>query len=261
MIVQRRALALTVAVACGAAGLLLALRGEALGPRAKLRLAQVVYAGGNAVPRSTALQRLAWEIDKRTSIDVELEPATLRPSDRAIFSHPLLYLSGDRAFEPFSDADVRRLARHLIFGGMLIVDSADPHPGGGFDRSVRRLVRRLFPKRSLTRIPRAHTVYQSFYLLSQFVGRVVAVPELEGVERDGRYVVVYSQNDLAGAWARDNFGQWEYGVHPGGEKQRELAFRWGINLVMYALCLDYKADQVHIPFILKRRRWQVGKGK
>jgi hypothetical protein len=253
----------SIALAAGAAALallsLVAVQGLALGPKAKLRLAQLAYVGGNAVPRRTALQRLAWEIDKRTSIDVEMEPATLRVSDRGLFSHPLLYLGGDSAFEPFSDAEVRRLAHHLVFGGMLIVDSADAQPGGGFDRSVRRLMRRLFPDRPLAKIPRAHTLYQSFYLLTAFVGRVGAVPDLEGVERDGRYLVVYSQNDLAGAWARDNFGQWEYGVHPGWEKQRELAFRWGINLVMYALCLDYKADQVHIPFILKRRRWQVGK--
>lgn len=239
--------------------LLLAAPAAALGPRAKLRLAQLIYSGGNALPRATGLARLAWEVDKRTSIDVELAPATLRVADRGLFAHPLLYLSGDGAFDDFSEADVQRLARHLVYGGMLLVDSADPHPGGGFDRSVRRLVRRLFPDRELSKIPRTHTLYQSFYLLAQFVGRVVAVPDLEGIERDGRYLVVYSQNDLAGAWSRDNFGQWEHGVHPGGEKQRELAFRWGVNFVMYALCLDYKADQVHIPFILKRRRWQVGK--
>jgi hypothetical protein len=258
-VTARRGIVLIASAACSVGVVLMAAQGEALGPKAKLRLAQVLYAGGKAVPRSTALQRLAWEIEKRTSIDIEMEPIKLRVSDRGLFRHPLLYLSGDRAFDPFAENEIARLSRHLVFGGMLVIDSADPHPGGGFDRSVRRMVGRLFPDRSLAKIPRSHTMYQSFYLLTQFVGRVAAVPYLEGVQRDDRYLVVYSQNDLAGAWARDNFGQWEYGVHPGGEKQRELAFRWGINLVMYALCLDYKADQVHIPFILKRRRWQVGK--
>ena len=61
---------------------------------------------------------------------------------------------------------------------------------------------------------------------------------------------------LAGAWARDNFGQWEHEVYPGGDGQRELAFRLGINLAMYALCLDYKTDQVHVPFILRRHQWR-----
>ena len=63
--------------------------------------------------------------------------------------------------------------------------------------------------------------------------------------------MVYSQNDLLGAWARDDLGMWEYEVEP---RQRENTFRFGVNLVMYAMCLDYKDDQVHLPFILKRRK-------
>ena len=49
---------------------------------------------------------------------------------------------------------------------------------------------------------------------------------------------------------------WEHEVLPGGDEQREKAFRLGVNLAMYATCLDYKTDQVHVPFILRRRQWQ-----
>jgi len=66
--------------------------------------------------------------------------------------------------------------------------------------------------------------------------------------------VLLSVDDLGGAWARDSLGNWEHMVTPGGEPQRELAFRLGVNIVMYALCVDYKDDQVHVPFILKRRK-------
>jgi hypothetical protein len=229
----------------------------ALGPRSKLQLAQVVYTGGNPDPRPTGLRRLAWEVDKRTSIDVVLEPVKIRLSDRALFQHPFLFLVGDKAFEPIAAADLQRLRRFLVYGGFLLIDSADARPGGPFDQSVRAMVSSLFPKKPLVKLKESHTIYKSFYLLSRSVGRVATVPYLEGVEQDGRTMLVYCQNDLAGAWSRDNFGQWEYGVYPGGDRQRELAIRWGINLVMYAMCIDYKADQVHIPFILKRRRWQV----
>lgn len=228
-----------------------------MGAKSRVQLALLRYAGGNPMPRPTALRRLAWEIDKRTSVNVSPEPIVLAPGDARLFAHPLLYLGGDRAFPQPAERDLIRLRRYLVYGGTLIVDSAEARPGGGFDESVRTLVARLFPKKPLTRIKPAHTLHKSFYLLERSVGRVDMVPYLEGVERDGRMVLIYSHNDLAGAWARDNFGQWEYNVFPGGERQRELAFRWGINLVMYALCIDYKADQVHIPFILKRRRWRV----
>jgi len=72
---------------------------------------------------------------------------------------------------------------------------------------------------------------------------------------DRRLAVVYTQNDLGGAWARDGFGRWEHEVVPGGDDQREEAFRLGVNLVMYALCLDYKTEQAHIDYILRTRRF------
>ncbi len=231
----------------------------AFGDGDKLALAQIQYAG-NWNPRPSGTRRLAWEIDKRTSIETVTEAVTVVLSDEAqLRKHPLLLLSGDAAFPAPSDEEVARLRRHLQAGGFLIIDGADPRPGGGpgtFDWSVRALARRLFPKESLAKLPADHVIYKSFYLLKTPVGRVAAAPFLEGVVHDGRVALVYSQNDMAGAWARDNFGQWEHEVYPGGDAQREMAFRLGINLAMYALCLDYKTDQVHVPFILRRRQWQ-----
>ena len=230
---------------------------HAIGPGAKVRLAQLLYRGGRSVPRASSLGRLAWEVEKRTAVDVALDPVQMRITDRDLFRHPFLYLGGDSQFSPWSAEEVARLRRYLVHGGFLLVDSAEAQPGGPFDQGIRQLCKELFPKTPLARLPTEHTVSRSFYLLERPVGRVATIPYLEGITQDGRALLVYCQNDLAGAWARDNFGQWEYSVYPGRSRQRELAMRWGVNLVMYALCLDYKADQVHIPFILKRRRWRV----
>jgi len=229
----------------------------ALGDREKLGFAQIGYSG-NWNPRPSALKRLAWEIEKRTSIETSGEPAEVKLSDdAALRRHPLLFLGGDGPLPNWDEGDVSRLRHHLSTGGLLVIDGAEAHPGGAFDQSVRALVKRLFPRTPLSRISPEHVLYKSFYLLRTPVGRVAAVPYLEGIERDGRLVIVYSQNDLGGAWARDNFGQWEHEVVPGGMMQREMAFRLGVNLAMYALCLDYKTDQVHVPFILRRRQWQA----
>jgi Domain of unknown function (DUF4159) len=230
---------------------------HALGDREKLGFGQIAYSG-NWNPRASALKRLAWEIEKRTSIETLGEAAEVRLSDEnSLKKSPLLFLSGDGALPLFDDVEVARLRRHLSSGGLLVVDGAEAHPGGAFDQSVRALVKRLFPREGMQKISPDHVLYKSFYLLRVPVGRVAAVPYLEGIEHDGRLVVVYSQNDLGGAWARDSFGQWEHEVVPGGSPQREMAFRLGINLAMYALCLDYKTDQVHVPFILRRRQWQA----
>ena len=54
------------------------------------------------------------------------------------------------------------------------------------------------------------------------------------------------------AWAVDGNGRPMFAVVPGGEQQREWAFRFGVNLVMYALTGNYKTDQVHVPALLER---------
>jgi hypothetical protein len=38
----------------------------------------------------------------------------------------------------------------------------------------------------------------------------------------------------------------------GSDRQREYAFRVGVNIVMYALTGNYKTDQVHVPALLER---------
>ncbi|MEM1024081.1 MAG: DUF4159 domain-containing protein [Myxococcota bacterium] len=238
------------------AGASLALTGAGAGlaraGAADLRFGQLRH-DGLWSPRPNALRRLAWEIGQRTSIEVDLEPSVLDADAAELFRHPLLYLSGTGAFG-FSEAGVRQLRRHLTFGGMLLVDSADARPGGPFDQSVRALMGNVLPRGAWAEIPNEHVIYKSFYLVPTQAGRVLRVPSLEGVLLDERYAVVYCQNDLGGAWARDAFGRWEYEVTPGGERQREMAFRLGVNIAMYSICLDYKDDLVHTPFILRRRR-------
>jgi hypothetical protein len=83
---------------------------------------------------------------------------------------------------------------------------------------------------------------------------------MDAVMRDGRMVVAYVQNDLGGAWARDGLGNDALPCQPGGERQREMAYRLGVNLVMYALCLDYKSDQVHVEYLMRKRRFRPDDG-
>ena len=154
------------------------------------------------------------------------------------------------------------LRRFLTFGGFLIIDSAEGRSDGAFDASVKQLIETLYPPPSagLEIISKKHVIYKSFYLLDRPMGRLAISPVLEGVIRDDRLTIAYVKNDMGGAWARDDFGNWEFQCQPGGESQRQLAFRMGINLIMYALCLDYKTDQVHVDFIMRRRQWRPNDG-
>jgi hypothetical protein len=105
-------------------------------------------------------------------------------------------------------------------------------------------------------VPPDHVVTRSFYLMQEFPGRysggTLWIEATEARINDGVTPVLIGANDWAGAWAINDTGRPMFAVVPGGERQRELAYRFGVNLVMYAMTGNYKADQVHIPFILER---------
>jgi hypothetical protein len=250
---SRRGLLAAAAATSTALMLARARRALAIGDRALFRFARLAIPG-LPDPRPTALRRLSWEVVRRTSVVTASDPVEVRLGDPNLFRYPFLILSGDRRFALPPEPDVARLRRHITYGGFLLIDSAEGRVGGGFDESVRRLLAQTLPGELPIRIPDSHVLWKSFYVLRSAPGRILAAPHLEGVERDRRLAVVYTQNDLGGALARDGFGRWEHEVIPGGDDQREEAFRLGINLVMYALCLDYKTEQAHIDYILRTRR-------
>ncbi len=229
----------------------------------KFRFGQLQLGQGTSWnPRPGALRRLGWELEKRTSIEVELNAAVVTPTSETLHETPFLYLAGERELELPSLAGIEALRRFLTFGGFLLIDSAEGSTDGAFAGSVRKLMTAVFPSpdKGLEIVPADHVIFKSFYLLDRPLGRLAIAPALEAVIRDGRIVAAYVANDLGGAWARDDFGNYDFPCEPGGERQRELSFRMGVNIVMYALCLDYKADQVHVPFIMKRRRWKPSDG-
>jgi len=209
--------------------------------------------GGKWDVRLSGLRRLTWELQRRTSVEVLPEARALSLSSPKLFEHPFLYLGADGELPPLAPSEVENLRRYLNFGGFLLADANDA-AAGRFDTSFRRELARVLPQSPLSELPAAHVVYKSFFLLDSPPGRVLDKPFLEGAYVGKRAAVIYSQNDLAGAWSRDETGDFEFEVVPGGDAQREIAFRLGINLCMYALCLDYKDDAVHLRAIIDRRR-------
>ena len=249
---NRRNFFKTAGLAC--AGLALPAVGWSVEQASQVHMGQLVYSQGNWCPRPTALRRLAWEIHKRTVVDTALEPAEIKPVPGMLARHPLVYMSGDRPFSPWNDFHTNALSRFIKLGGTLVVDPAYTPDGDadGFEASVGKLLRRALPGKRQHEIPAAHVVYRSFYQLSRPVGRVEGPPRLTGYTVGSRLAVIRTKHDLGGAWARDNLGNWEHEVQPGGERQREAAFRLGINLVLYTLCLDYKDEKPHRRFSRNR---------
>ncbi|BDG06117.1 DUF4159 domain-containing protein [Anaeromyxobacter oryzae] len=249
-LISRRALLRGAAAAALAAAL--PRRGSALPAPSLLAIGHVQH-GGNWNPRPSAIRRLGWELGRRTSIEPAPDSVPVRLDRPGLHRWPMLYLAGAGPFPAFSEPERAALRRHLQYGGFLLVDAADGSDGDGFDASARRELAAVLPTAPLQPVPREHVLNKTFYLLDRQGGRVLVKPWVEAQALDGRLAVVYTQNDLGGAWARSELGEWEYPCTPGGEAQRETAFRVGVNLAMYALCTDYKDDAVHLPFIMRRR--------
>ena len=207
--------------------------------------------------RDSGMEKLMWEAQKRTSMKTDETPRRVRISDPLLYEHPLIVLSGTGELKALTDAELARLRHFLKLGGTLFVDDASSVGDQRFDRSFRALMKRLWPEQPLEKLSRDHTFYRTFYMLGGSSGRVARDRFLYGVDFEDRSPIIYSRNDVFGALCRDRAGQWALPVRPGGARQREMALRFAVNLLMYATCLNYKRDQVHVPAILKRRKWRV----
>ena len=231
----------------------LAGRAHAFGDSARF-IPAVAQHGGRWDGRLTGLRRLAWEVQRRTSVETLVDARPVALASPKLFEHPFLYFGGDGAFPALRNEEVENLRRYLTFGGFVLGDANDGSDGAGFDASFRREMARVLPQNPLAEVSSKHVVFKSFFLLDAAPGRLLHKPQLTAAMLGKRAAVMYSQNDLAGAWSRSEGGEYEFDVTPGGEPQRELAIRMGVNLCLYALCLDYKDDAVHLPLILNKRR-------
>jgi hypothetical protein len=185
-------------------------------------------------------------------------PLPVTPGRDDLSFYPLLYwpITADAAVPAGFDAALNDYMRH---GGIVLIDTRSGGAGGTFapgaDAALQRVSAGLDVP-ALTPLSIAHVLAKSFYLLTEFPGRYEGAPVWvqrdQDRTNDGVSPVIIGANDWAAAWATDNDGNPLYATIPGGNRQRLLAWRFGVNLVMYALTGNYKGDQVHVPAILQR---------
>jgi hypothetical protein len=218
------------------------------------------------------LAGLSRSLFRRTSIE-PADPIEVDLETDELSFFPLIYWPISETQPTPSAAAYTKLNRYLRTGGMIVFDTRDGNIGSfgtstPMGRKLQQLARPLdIP--ALEPVPSDHVLTRAFYLLQDFPGRhannsvwVEAAPadaeQVEGLPfrnlNDGVTPVLIGGNDWAAAWARDEAGRpvFPVGRGSGGERQREIAIRFGINLVMHVLTGNYKSDQVHVPALLDR---------
>ncbi|MGL4636266.1 MAG: DUF4159 domain-containing protein [Beijerinckiaceae bacterium] len=235
------------------------------------RLAYVIT-GDRAVDEVSrqGLQGLSRALSTRTAFDPG-EPIGIDPSRDEMAFYPLLYWPMVAGRAPPSEAAIRRIDTYMKNGGTVIFDTRDAlnNAGGNTVTPETQLMRRILASidvPDLEPLPRDHVITKTFYILENFVGRYASGRVwIEVLQRnqdqdrtrpaqagDRVSPIIITGNDLAAAWAVDRSGQPRFPLVPGDARQREMALRGGINIVMYAMTGNYKADQVHVPALLER---------
>ncbi|MEE8226830.1 MAG: DUF4159 domain-containing protein, partial [Kiloniellales bacterium] len=214
----------------------------------------------DAISRA-GLDGLSRVLTRRTSVEPGT-PMGIDPARDELAFFPLLYWPVVPEQGPLDEAARRNVNDYLAHGGTILFDLRETAPGAHIlgrasrgSEALMRLTQGLnIPP--LAPVPPDHVLTKSFYLMQDFPGRYAGgtlwVGATEGHVNDGVTSVLVGSNDWASAWALEAGGRAMFAVVPGGERQREMSYRVGVNLVMYALTGNYKADQVHVPFILER---------
>ena len=213
---------------------------------------------------AAGLLGLGTVLIERTSIE-PITPIGVNVETDDLSLLPMLYWPIIGGQSALSDVAVQNVNRYLATGGMIVFDTRDAQLGSGSGvatangKALQRLTSNLdIP--ALTPIPEGHVLTRAFYLLQDFPGRwsgpdvwVEASSNAEN-QNDGVTPIVIGANDWASAWAVSDSGQPMFPVGRGltGERQREIARRFGVNLVMYVMTGNYKTDQVHVPAFLER---------
>jgi Domain of unknown function (DUF4159)/Aerotolerance regulator N-terminal len=223
----------------------------------------------------SGLGGLTLFLAQRTALEAG-EPIGLDIARDELAFYPLIYWPIVPGSPRPSEETLKRVDAYMKQGGTVLFDTRDAvlaPPGSGGDTNgpgmleLRKILSSLdIPE--LEPVPRDHVLTKTFYLLRDFPGRfnsgqlwVEALPsasdEDESSRRparggDGVSSIIISSNDFAGAWALQPDGQPSLPMVEGEPRQRELAFRAGVNIVMYTLTGNYKADQVHVPALLER---------
>jgi hypothetical protein len=238
------------------------------------RLAYVITGNAEADEVSKAgLQGLTLFLAQRTALEAG-EPVGVEIARDELAFFPLVYwpiVPG--AARPSAEA-LQRVDAYMKRGGTVLFDTRDaveapPGPGGAANTPGMLALRQILASLDIPELeptPRDHVLTKTFYLLRDFYGRfttgqlwVEALPrqaeddsQRPARASDGVSTILITSNDLAGAWAIRPDGQAMLPLVPGEPRQREFAFRSGVNIVMYTLTGNYKADQVHVPALIER---------
>jgi len=200
---------------------------------------------------------LSYQLGQRTSVEPE-EPHGIDLARDNLALYPMIYYAVPRDAKALPPAAVAAVNTYLRSGGAFVVDTRDAAPGRDVSQNLQVILAGIDAP-PLQPAPATHVLTKSYYLIKSFPGRLngrlwieSGAADRDTRRGDGVSGLFIGGSDWAGAWAIDSKTGKPLLSMDGGPTARELAYRFGINLVMYILTGNYKEDQVHVPDLLDR---------
>ncbi len=228
-----------------------------------------VVTGEDEVDRISdrGLKGLSDYISYRTALEPG-DPVGIDPAADELAFYPLIYWPISASAPMPSQEAIAGIEAYMRNGGTVLFDTRDQYSPLG-QEAVSANTARLraildnIDVPPLEPVPEGHVLTRSFYLLSDFPGRYDGSPlwvearsgassDMVTSGGDGVSPIIITGNDFAGAWATNPDMTPMLPTVPESPLQRQLAYRTGVNIVMYMLTGNYKADQVHVPALLER---------
>ena len=194
----------------------------------EFQIARVQYGGGGDwYSDPSSLPNLLNYLKTNTAMVNASEEVRIKLTDSNAKQYPYLYMTGHGNIR-FSENEIIELRSILSNGGFLHADD-----NYGLDKSFRKLMKEIFPDKSLVEIPPSHEIFNIFYKFPNGLPKIHEHnnqrPQALGLFHKGKLIVLYTyESDLGDGWE-------DVKVHNVPKYKHEDALKMGTNIIIHFL--------------------------
>jgi len=168
------------------------------------------------------------QITKETNVRAHPQFQPVKLESNEIYNFPFSVMTGEGRFN-LTEAQRQNLRNYLLHGGFIVASagcSSKP-----WNASFQAEIGQVFPNTKLTRLSAEHPVFHTVYGItsSRYKKGSAKLPHLEGLEVDGKIVLVWSPDGL------NDTGNAGGNCCCCGGNEIKLAKKVNVNLLAYAL--------------------------
>ncbi len=157
----------------------------------KLQCGNLVYASN----RSSVCfaDKFLSDVARQTNLNVSRNFVPVKLESDTVFHFPFCVWSGEDAFT-LTNKEREVLRKYILNGGFIL--SSPGCSDTRWDTAFRRELKLVFPEYSLVKIPMTHPIFSLVNRIPQLTDKQGKQAWIEGLEINGRLVMVYSKDGL-----------------------------------------------------------------